>query len=194
MREYAEACERMAYCFLARPDKEFMESMLAMGTADPNAPWYDSFASFAALVNQEGDDAALQALAVDRTRLFKGLTSIGPTPPYQGLFAKGERADTLASLSGRYAAEGFEIPGVHEAPDQLGVELMFAAHLMRTDRDAEAATFLRDNALPLATAFASVLKEHAQTDFFRGYAEVLADFASDMDAIVAEAAAASACA
>ena len=187
MEERAAAYERLAYCFLARPDEAYMNGMVAAFSADESAPWAASFAAFGERIVEVGEEAALQELAVDRTRLFKGLTPDGPTPPYQSLFKKDKRSDSLAQLNARYRSVGFSLePEVRDAPDQLGVELMFAAFLLRRygasseERWPElAATFFKDDLEPFAIAYSEIMVREARTDFFRGYAALLGSFISE---------------
>ncbi len=186
MEERAAAYERLAYCFLARPDKSFMNGMVTTFSSDESAPWSKEFGAFAARIAEVGEDAALQELSVDRTRLFKGLTPDGPTPPYQSMFRKEKRSDSLAQISGLYHKAGFDSASIaQDAPDQLGIELMFMAYLLRRcsvdggDHDKWfkwAKAFFENNLEPFALSFAGVMASEARTCFFRGYATLLECF------------------
>lgn len=188
MEERAAAYERIAYCFLARPDENFMNSMVAAFSSN-DAPWADAFGAFGGRIAEIGEEAALQELSVDRTRLFKGLTPDGPTPPYQSLFRQEKRSDSLALISSIYHEAGFDPSLIaRDAPDQLGIELIFMAFLLRrqiacTDGDEKwdlaAKAFFEKNLEPFALSFAKVMAGEARTDFFRGYAVLLECFIAE---------------
>ena len=194
MEDRIAAYERLAYCFLVRPDEAYMNGMVAAFSAEEAAPWAASFAAFSNRIGEVGDEVALQELAVDRTRLFKGLTPDGPTPPYQSLFRQEKRSDSLAQVSGTYRQAGFDMgPDVNDAPDQLGVELMFVAFLLRRCAGCQdgagrwlelAKSFFRENLEPFALSYVRVMREHARTDFFRGYALLLECFILEESALM----------
>jgi TorA maturation chaperone TorD len=132
-------------------------------------------------------EAAVQeTLAVDWTRLFRGVTpGYGPIPPYEGLFTD-EASTHLAlmhAILALYLENGAALTGiVPNRPDYLGLELAFAGFL----NEAAAAAWARgeaEAAAALADRAAAFVAEHparwahryfeqalpkAQTGFYRG--------------------------
>ena len=137
-------------------------------------------------------EETMEAIAVDRTRLMRGLTPDGPTPPYQSAFSGGSAQRTLEALLTFYARNSYSLSSdVHEAPDYLGVELAFAATLCKklaalsdegaNEEEIQAAEnslneFITTFVGPLALAYSEILETHANTHYHRQFAWVLREF------------------
>lgn len=197
---------RAVYGFLANvllapipvPGRTYAES-LAQGAAAlaaiPNVPTStrEAFDSLAAEVRADAE-AAQQALALDRTMLFRGSRGTeGPLPPRESLY-RTDRAERelLGDLNVFYARCGSGLAeGTHEAPDYLGVELAFMAELVRAALDGapddpetgqwESAQrdFAREHLGQWAPACCASLAAQARTDGFRGLLLLASDFLSN---------------
>lgn len=141
--------------------------------------------------------AEQQELAVDRTRLCRGLNQRGPLPPYEAYFppadaplSGGASADPAPStaVSRCYAAADIHpAQGLGERDDFLGVELAFAAALARSEAaalrrgdadEADRLARLRDafedeHLCRWAPRWCAEAQPAAQTDFFRGMLALL---------------------
>ena len=113
--------------FLTLPDEAFVRQMLDY-PEDDEAAGAQRIRQWAA-ANAEGEmGAVLEQVAVDRTRLFRGLSEIGPIPPYESLFVGGTKSDpvALSGVAGCYGKIGFQqVGGVHDSPEYLGNEMAF---------------------------------------------------------------------
>jgi len=142
----------------------------------------------------------LEEIAIDRTRLMRGLTPNGPTPPYQSAFSGTQASKTLQELMAFYTRCSFILnENAQEAPDYLGVELAFAAQLCKKlaslceaesyDEELDSVSdlldeFIRDFMSPLVFAYTEVVATHANTKYCRQFAEVLKEFIqSELDYI-----------
>lgn len=132
------------------------------------------------------DEEVEQVLAVDWTRLFRGVSpQYGPPPPFEGLYVQGgaNSQEVLQSVSGFYRKNGFfPNPTFHNRPDYMGMELDFMGLLI--EREADALDLGdRNEALGHFRAVRSFLSEHlgvwcgdfcdralpyARTGFYRG--------------------------
>jgi TorA maturation chaperone TorD len=137
-------------------------------------------------------------LAVERTRLFRGLKpGCGPPPPYESVYLGGNgqpRMQAAEAVARSYAEAGVGLPeGLKEQPDYIGLELDFMRHL--TEKEARAwAEGDEDAAARIAEQERSFLEEHlarwvprfceamdgaARLDFYRGIARVTSRFVRD---------------
>lgn len=138
----------------------------------------------------QSDEQVEQALAVDWTRLFRGLRpGYGPPPPYEGLYLGGDDLKTLQAVAHCYRDNGVE-PGntASNRPDYVGMELDF----LRYTCERQAAAWkkgdveevqkwervehdFRENHLGSWIAmYCQQAVIHAQTDFYRGTLLLLA--------------------
>lgn len=136
---------------------------------------------FAFLSQADAEDAQ-RALAVDRTKLFRGVDPEGLLPPYESFWgSKGESG--LAATLRAYRAAGFEPSQTNrERQDYLGVELAFLATLAQAEADAAAhgapdakasdlravrRTFLNDHIIPWLPTYCAAALPYARTPYFQ---------------------------
>lgn len=129
-------------------------------------------------------------LAVDRTRLFRGIDASGPLPPYASYYGDSETASDESrarSVSACYRAAGVRFDGAVERDDYLGTEFAFLAHrataeLQALDQgDAVAAaaaneqisSFASRHLLPLVDRFCAAALPHARTPYFKAALDLL---------------------
>jgi putative dimethyl sulfoxide reductase chaperone len=134
------------------------------------------------------------ALGVDRTRLYRGLSpSYGPPPPYEGVWSKTERNVTavLQTVSGIYQADGMTVsPNAKDRLDYVGVELDYLYQLAMREAQAWDASeqekasgllarqdaFLSEHLGQWIPAFVEKALTQAETDFYRGHLMMLRGF------------------
>lgn len=126
-------------------------------------------------------------LAVERTRLFRGIRPAdSPPPPYESVYRgeEGQLAGLWAvEVSRKYAAAGAEIPShYHDLPDYIGLELDFMRFLCQKEAelwgkgDREKAlqyldmerSFLEEHLAQWAPRFCSLAFKSASVDFYCG--------------------------
>ena len=134
-----------------------------------------------------------QALGVDRTRLYRGLSpSYGPPPPYEMVWSKTRQdVGLLVDLAGTYREMGLSpSPDVSERMDYIGVELDFMRELALREAAAwesnspESAAKLLESQHVFLDAhlrewvpfFVDKALEQAETDFYRGHLHMLRGF------------------
>jgi len=144
-------------------------------------------------------------LAVDRTRLLRGVKpDYGPPPPYESVY-KGTEAKPLMNISSAvqriYAEAGVNLPEeVKDRPDFIGIELDYMRFL--TEKEAEAwstgdqqealkilekeRTFLEEHITDWIPRFCEVMFQEAQLDFFKGIAQMTQGFVLSETEKVAE--------
>ena len=135
------------------------------------------------------EDAALDDLRVDCTRLFMG-PGIVPAAPWESVYFNEERMlfqQQTVQVRAWYRRFGLERASRENEPeDHIGLELAFAAHLTeRALRALEGGTsaeaeellearraFLNEHLLRWAPAWCAAVQKHARTDFYRGAAHL----------------------
>jgi TorA maturation chaperone TorD len=137
------------------------------------------------------------ALGIDRTRLYRGISpSYGPPPPYEAVWSKAERTVTavLQTVTGIYQTDGMAIsPEAKERLDYIGVELDYLYLLATREADAwnageeEKASgllnrqdmFLREHVGQWVILFVEKALTMTQTDFYRGHLMMLRGLIAD---------------
>jgi TorA maturation chaperone TorD len=148
-----------------------------------------------------------QALGVDRTRLYRGVSnSFGPPPPYEAVWAKGggETGNVLARITALYGEAGLVTGGdLNERADYIGTELDYLSQMARREGqawesgDREIAGAIARQELAFAKSmcawvprFIDQAAEFAQTDFYRGHMQMVKGFLADelgrLEALVQE--------
>jgi TorA maturation chaperone TorD len=206
--KYAEQAQLRAemYRFLAnmfnqRPNAEFVIRLRTLGLnmfasnkdeeIHPDiATGFQEMVSFVEATSKDKDEQVEQALAVDWTRLFRGVSpSYGPPPPYEGVHTgeKSNQAQILQSVTGFYHEHSVEVSEESDnRPDYIGIELEFLCHI--SEREAEAweqgenesalhyqavsKNFLENHLGRWAWKFCDLAIEEAKTDFYRGFLRV----------------------
>ena len=205
-REAALAAKNRAnmYSFLAtllneRPDAALVQNLKTAGgdfisgladEASLTGPVAEGFRDMAKYVdeNKSQPDAAVQQdLAVDWTRLFRGLSpAYSPMPPYEASFvdAPGNEVELIQRVNDAYRANGLLVSNdFNERPDYMGLELSFLEHLADAEAQAweesnpELATsyqntgkvFLHEHLATWADRFIEPAMGFARTDFYHGF-------------------------
>ena len=132
-----------------------------------------------------------QTLAVDWTRLFRGVQAgYGPPPPYESVYRmrKNDPSLFLQGLVHEYASAGAKLENdTNNRPDYLGMELAFISFLAAGEAEAWQKGE-REEAQKLAGVGKAFIQKHtavwlgefcqaalleARTDFYRGFLVVL---------------------
>jgi putative dimethyl sulfoxide reductase chaperone len=138
--------------------------------------------------------AVTEELGVDRTRLYRGLSSaLGPPPPYEAVWSRhaDHPSRLIEEIAGLYHAEGLaEAPEANERSDNLGIELAYIEHLaekeveaLGSDEDDEAmrvrrlqSEFFSKHLVQWVPRFVEKALEFAKTDFYIGHLYMLRGF------------------
>jgi TorA maturation chaperone TorD len=133
------------------------------------------------------EDKVEQELAVDWTRLFRGVSpGYGPPPPYEGVYSEGvgSPADVLQAIVQAYHKYSVDVDEkAANRPDYLGIELDFLRHLSESearaweeedeqkalDYQAAQQEFLSNHLGKWAGKFCERALEEAKTEFYRGF-------------------------
>lgn len=151
------------------------------------------FEAFINSINDQSETDVAENLAVDFTRLFRGIKKgYGPPPPYESVYRGEDRVmgKWTEEVLKRYSEAGIGMDMLDELPDYIGIELKFLALL--SYREAEA---WKGNNIPAATkflkyqqefmdshihkwipAFCSLVEEEARTSFYKGVALLTTGF------------------
>ena len=173
--------------FLTLPDKEFLDSLASLDPEPTESAGYNAIVAYARDIAGQDHEEALMELARDRARLMRGENNEGMEPPYESLYVKaGTQSNIMNGSINRFFADaGFaKSSEVKDAPEQLGVEINFAATLMQHEAvalredDAESAGYWREMRERFreqhlgrwAHAYAKAMHEHANTKFYQGVA------------------------
>lgn len=174
--------------FLTLPNEGYLQDLTAInwralpfkGSALIGA-WLDASRS-------RMEDALLD-LGRDRSALMRSMGPRAIEPPYESLYRKTAANLSIGSLNRFYADEGYQVAdNVRDTSDQLGVELAFEALLhdkmlaaLEEGDELEArrldevrATFERTHLGQWAGTYAAAMESAAQTDFYRGIAQLIA--------------------
>lgn len=134
------------------------------------------------------------ALGVDRTRLYRGISpSYGPPPPYEAVWLKRSQNVPLVlrTIAGIYQEDGMAVsPNAKDRLDYVGVEMdylyqlaMREAQAWDTENEVQARqlldrqdTFLREHLGEWIPAFVEKALTMAETDFYRGHLKMLRGF------------------
>jgi putative dimethyl sulfoxide reductase chaperone len=140
-----------------------------------------------------GDKEIVNRLGVDRTRLYRGVSSRhGPTPPYEALWIGPDKEPSvLQEMAGIYAQSGFVLKvDLRERLDYIGIQLNYLERLVMNEISAREAgdeelaqeslaqerSFLENHLGKWVPAFVSSALGYAQTDFYRGHLRMLIGF------------------
>lgn len=124
----------------------------------------------------EEQKTALNALATDRTYLFRALApGVGALPPYESYWAATTDAESIIlQLKKDYRQGGLEMSDlVHDRPDYLGVELTYLATLTAGEEDSaiqELQTdFIGHHIGSWLPKYLESAKAQVSTEFYKGY-------------------------
>jgi TorA maturation chaperone TorD len=132
----------------------------------------------------QADEQVEQELAVDWTRLFRGLRpGYGPPPPYEGVYLGGDGLQAIQAVARFYHSHGLgPADGAGNRPDYIGLELDFLRHACEQQAGAlekgetgEAEkwqeveeSFLEEHTGKWIGAYCERAIAEARTDFYRG--------------------------
>jgi len=147
----------------------------------------DYIKSYRSRMGQKSSADLVTELSVDRTKIFRGTGHKELKPPHEGCYLEASDIGSAAiKVRCFYRAAGM-LPDetVPESPDYLCVELDFMKNLCLREQDQHAAgngavetialekSFLKEHLGRWVGDFCSVTKEHAMTDLYRGFSEIL---------------------
>lgn len=133
-------------------------------------------------------DAEFDILKQDNMKLLIGL-DVMPAPPWESVYFSDKRMlfqEQTLQVREWYARFGLQIEHINQEPDDhIGLELVFISHLasgalQAIDEDAKVfeyllraqRDFLAEHLLRWGPAWAKLVKQHADTDFYRGIAHL----------------------
>ncbi|WP_324716124.1 molecular chaperone TorD family protein [Carboxydochorda subterranea] len=152
-------------------------------------------AEFVRAVQGQEVEGLKTALAVDRTRLLRGIRpGYGPPPPYESVYVGSDhqpRMQATVDVVKAYAEAGVGLPeAARDQPDFIGYELDFLRYL--AEREAEAwragdadkaiealemqEGFLSAHAARWIPRFCELMEREAKLDFYRGIALITKGF------------------
>lgn len=137
-RQRGEAYWFLASLIAAKPNGEALARMAALATQADDAETGIAGQILAAL-RGEADLAALaERLAVEHTRLFRGVREgYGPPPPYEALWREGRMmGDTTVAVARAYLEAGYRHDAQWGPLDHLVEELRFMAALCHAEDEA----------------------------------------------------------
>ncbi len=211
-RNQASVYSFMATLLNQRPDQAFVSSLKAAGAeficglADEagltgvTARGFRDMANYVEEKRSQPEPEVWQDLAVDWTRLFRGLSpAYSPMPPYEASFmGDGDNdVELIQKINELYRANGLVITNdYHERPDYIGLEFSFLQYLAEAEAEAwekgkadlarahhEAArSFLMQHLGAWINTFIAPAMRFARTGFYHGFLQLC-------QGVVAEAAA-----
>lgn len=145
----AQMYRLLARLFLSEPDEETLSTVTRESALAVPLP------------------SNLHNLRVEFTRLF-----MLNVYPYASFFLDAQAAlytETTARIQTAYEHANFQLDSALPiaAPDHFGVELLFMAHLLETQRTDDANRFLCDEILPWAGIFLCAVKKNAREAFYQ---------------------------
>ena len=140
----------------------------------------------------------VQELAVDFTRLFRGVSpTYGPPPPYEGVYRgqDGLGATNVQDVNKVYAKYGLAVSDQHrDRGDYLGYELNLVSYLSEQANQAQEGgrieeeenyqydlcQFMREHLSTWVGGFCTQAAEYAQTGFYSGFLLLLQETVVDV--------------
>lgn len=189
----------LATIFDTRPDSELVRRLKALGmssfvgsdaTYDVTEEIIEGLSQMSVFfkdTSNSPEEEVVQQLAIDWTRLFRGLSpDYGPPPPYEAVYIDDGRTHTeiMEALNHFYHDCGSIVEEDYtNRIDYLGLELAFLAFLSEREAlhlqagDIDQSNYYRDKARDFidqhiglwAEKFFASAVEYAKTDFFQGF-------------------------
>jgi TorA maturation chaperone TorD len=149
--------------------------------------------NFISSFKNESQKEILRRIAIDRTRLFRGISEkYSPPPPYESFYREQRLCgETSTEVYRFYSKLGVTLPEEwRESPDYLGIEMDFMRLLCQSEEEAwlkkqpekalkllgASMDFLKDHLLKWAPSFLDKMHEMADLDFYRGLAKLTGGF------------------
>lgn len=206
LQEKANAFHFLAELYNQRPDKKFVANLKTFGTeriqkmaemAGVDESVAEGFSLISSYINSIQDrsiDGIEEDLAVDWTRLFRGVSpDYGPKPPFESVYLaagkedQGQMTRILSSLMSEYGREKVIINKESaNRPDYIGLELGFLGFL--SEKEAEAwlqgeeglaeeydqriSQFVKTHLGKWIAAFCKEVEKYAETDFYMGVIKI----------------------
>jgi len=152
-----------------------------------------SICSFISSFKNKPREETLKHIAVDRTRLFRGINEKhSPPPPYESVY-RDQRlcGKSRTEVCDFYCKLGVILPEAwKESPDYLGIEIDFMRLLCQSQEEAwmnhrfdkvseflgVSMKFLEDHLLQWAPQFLERMSEMAELDFYKGLGRLTSGF------------------
>ena len=149
--------------------------------------------SFALSFQNESQEEMLRQIAIDRTRLFRGISKKhSPLPPYESCYREQRLCgESSAEVYKFYCKLGVALPEAWtESPDYLGIEIDFMRLLCRREEEAwmnnqpekgleflrASIEFLKDHLLKWVPSFLEKMYQTTELDLYRGLAKLTSGF------------------
>ena len=182
----AQSWDLLAALLLDEPGSDMLER-LAEGVPEGIDAWAATAAGLQAARAAGTFDDAAQDIRVDYAGLFAN-ASHAPVHPYESAYLSADRLlmqDQRDQVVAAYLQESFAVDEeLHLPEDHAGIECAFMARLCQREaasedqaslRAAERA-FVEDHVLAWIPQLCADMRERANTDFYRDFADVLERF------------------
>ena len=185
----------LASVFLELPDEAFVRSLRQLSlpsTDEPEADAQIELRDYLLHLEGQSDEQASAELGRDRARLVRYVNVNCVRPPYESLYVQALENEVVGSLNRIFQDAGFAPRGdLHEAPDQIGMELAFMqastdkalqALEAQDEKFAEALLakrddFFSDHLARWAADYGREMSKAAETSFYRSIGLMLQDLA-----------------
>lgn len=213
----ADCCRFLAAVLNTRPTAEFVAGLRSANTdgfvpvrtsTDKHADGADLIVRYIRQTRTRSPDEVAESLAVDWTRIFRGVApGYGPCPPYEAMYAGDDsqecQANVMSAVLNAYADAGLVPGNGYSRPDYAGIQLAFLHYLcsrelecLTENNPSEAARFRQqykqfsaEHLGQWIARYCLQAERFAQTDFYRGVLRYLPEFVGlrhDEDALVSE--------
>ncbi len=137
------------------------------------------------------EDDVVKALAIDWTRLFRGVSpGYGPPPPYESVYLDQDKSDIeIIQKVGRWYVENGVKIDRHQPnrPDFLGIQIDFLRHLAEQEQDAwkygnsddamdclnKSSCFVSEHMASWVHKFCRQAMDYAETGFYKGVIRII---------------------
>ena len=174
--------------FLALPDASFLDELFAMDWSRFDIEGFQLIGRFAESHAGRPRKDVLEQLGCDRAALVRGVGFGAIEPPYESLYRGASSNVSIGGLNRFYSKAGYAVDkSVKDTSDQIGVELSFVSLMYAKELesaqagDGETAAAVRETRERFfaehlscwAADYARAMEDAAQTDFYRGIAQII---------------------